>query len=232
MKTLSLHFAFFLLLLGFSLNADVPDGYKGKAFEDSTHANGPQVIPGRLEAVLYDSGGEGIAYHDADQVNHGSAELNYQTGHCEEGVPHYVCHFREKEGVDISYVEKRADLNHPNMVTPDWQQLYIGWTEDGEWTNYTVDVKKSGKYKIVALYSNVAQTIQFSLNNQPAADCKLPIDVSKQFQTEKYPDWIVWHMWNKAECGEIEFTGAGIQLLTLHYKKGNNLAYFDFVPQN
>ena len=32
-------------------------------------------------------------------------------------MPAYVCHFREGEGVGISYVKKRADLNHPNMVT-------------------------------------------------------------------------------------------------------------------
>ena len=75
-------------------------------------------------------------------------------------MPAYVCHFREGEGVDISYVKKRADLNHPNMVTPNWQQLNIGWTEDGEWTNYSVDVKQARKYKILALYSNLAQSIQ------------------------------------------------------------------------
>jgi hypothetical protein len=44
------------------------------------------------------------------------------------------------------------------------------------------------------------------------------------------PDWMVWHTWNKAACGEITFPQAGLQLLTLHYKSGNNFAYFDFVP--
>jgi hypothetical protein len=77
-------------------------------------------------------------------------------------VPAYVCHFREGEGVGISYVKKRADLNHPNMVTPNWQQLNIGWTEDGEWTNYSVDVKQAGKYKIPALYSNLASPVDSS----------------------------------------------------------------------
>jgi hypothetical protein len=108
--------------------------------------------------------------------------------------------------------------------------LYIGWTEDGEWTNYTVDVKKAGTYRIVAMYSHTAQTIQFLLNNKPAADCKLPVDPASQFPLEKYPDWIVWHIWNKAACGEIHFPQAGRQLLTLRYRHGNNLAYFDFEP--
>ena len=231
MKMVGPQLVFLLCFTSFAVDGNIPKDYQGKPFQDSAHTSGPQSIPGRLEAALYDLGGEGIAYHNVDAINHGSGELNYQEGHCEEGVPAYVCHFREGEGVDISYVKKRADLNHPNMVTPDWQQLYIGWTEDGEWTNYTIDVKKAGKYKIVALYSNLAQSVEFSLNNKPAADCKLPVDVAKQFPIDKYPEWIVWHIWNKAECGEINFPDTGRQLLTLHYKKGNNLAYFDFVPE-
>ncbi len=145
-------------------------------------------------------------------------------------MPVAICRFREHEGVDISYVKKLADLNHPNLVAPEWQQLYIGWTEDGEWTNYTVDVRKAGTYRIVAMYSHIAQTINFSLNNRPAAECKLPLDPTTQFSMKNYPDWEVWHFWNKADCGEINFPGAGLQLLTLHYKRGNNLAYFDFLP--
>lgn len=227
---IALPFVWCLFAMGFAGNGDIPEKYPGKPFQDATHAAAPQVIPGRLQAAFYDLGGEGIAYHDTDAINHGSGELNYKPGHCEEGVPATVCHFREGEGVDISYVKKLADLNHPNMVAPDWQQLYIGWTEDGEWTNYTVEVKKAGKYKIAAMYSNLAQTIQFSLNNEPAADCKLPVDVAKQLPLPNLPEWVVWHTWNKGECGEITFPQAGRQLLTLHYKKGNNLAYFDFIP--
>ncbi len=193
---------------------------------------GPQAIPGRLQAVLYDSGGEGAAYHDTDAINHGSGELNHKPDHCEEGVPVETCRFRENEGMDISYVKKGADLNHPNMVTPDWQQLYVGWTENGEWANYTVDVKRTGTYRIVVLYSHTAQTIPILLNDKPAAECKLPIDPSTQISMKDYPDWVVWHVWNKADCGEITFPQAGLQLLTVQFKQGNNFAYFDFVPAN
>ena len=219
-----------LVLFAFALRAQIPKGYKGKPFQDAAHMSGPQVIPGRIQAVLYDLGGEGVAYHDTDKINHGSGELNYTKGHCEEGVSAYICHFRENEGVDVSYVKKLADLNHPSLVFPEWQQLYLGWEETGEWVNYTVDVKKAGRYKIAAMYSHTANTIQFSLNNQPAADCKLPVDPWTQFPDRHDPDWMMYHSWNRAECGEIEFPKAGRQLLTLHYKTGNNLAYFDFVP--
>src|SRR6266403_2679140 len=229
-KALARRFALLLFLVGSNTDGNVPDNYKGKPFQDATHTAGPQTIPGRLEAALYDLGGEGIAYHDVDQINHGSGELNHKPEHCEEGVAVAVCRFRENEGVDLSYVKKGADLNHPNMVVPEWQQLYIGWTEDGEWTNYTVEVKKAGMYRIVAMYSHTAQTIQFWLNNRPAADCKLPVDPARQFPLQNYPGWVMWHIWNKADCGEISFPQAGRQLLTLHCWRGNNLAYFDFAP--
>jgi hypothetical protein len=230
MKLLGPQFLFLVFLIASGAGGSVPDDYKGKPFQDAAHTTGPQTIPGRLQAALFDLGGEGIAYHDVDPINHGSGELNYKPEHCEEGVPVSICHFRENEGVDTSYVKKLADLNHPNVVAPEWQQLYIGWTEDGEWTNYTVDVKKAGTYRIIAMYSYTAQTINFSLNNKPAADCKLPLDPTTQFSMKDYPDWQVWHFWNKADCGEIYFPQAGRELLTLHYKHGNNLAYFDFVP--
>jgi len=217
-------------LAGTNAGGRVPADYKGKPFQAAAHAGVPQTIPGRLQAAFFDNGGEGVAYHDADPINHGSGQLNYQPGHCEEGVPVAICRFREDEGVDISYVKKLADLNHPNLVAPEWQQLYIGWKEDGEWTNYAVDVRKAGTYRIVAMYSPIAQTINFSLNNRPAAECKLPLDRTTQFSMKTYPDWEVWHFGNKADCGEINFPEAGLQLLTLHYKHGNNLAYFDFLP--
>jgi hypothetical protein len=219
-----------LLLLAPVTEGKVPKNYLGKPFQDETHTAGAQIIPGRLQTVFYDLGGEGIAYHDVDKINHGSGELNYTPGNCEEGVPLSICHFREYEGVDISYVKKNADLDHPSPVLPDWQQLYLGWEENGEWTNYTVDVKKAGRYKIVAMYSHTAQTIQFSLNNQPAADCKLPLDPWSLYPDRHDPEWKIYHTWNKADCGEITFPKKGLQLLTLHYKQGNNLAYFDFIP--
>ena len=230
MKFSVLHPTLLLLLLVPALDGQIPKGYKGKPFQDAFHMSGPQVIPGRLQAILYDLGGEGVAYHDTDKINHGSGELNYTKGHCEDGVLAYICHFRENEGVDISYVKKLADLNHPSLVLPEWQQLYLGWEETGEWVNYTVDVKKAGHYRIVAMYSHLANTIQFSLNNQPAADCKLPIDPWAQFPDRHDPEWMMFHAWNRADCGEIDFPKAGLQLLTLYDKTGNNLAWFDFVP--
>jgi hypothetical protein len=211
--------------------SNVPFGYKGTMYFNPNGENRPPGIPGRIQATQYDLGGEGVAYHDTDAINHGSGELNHKLEHCEDRVPVAICRFRENDGMDISYVKKGADLNHPNMVTPDWQQLYIGWTEDGEWVNYTTLVDRPGTYRISTLYTHVAQAVEFSLNGSFAAECKLPVDPSTQIDMTKLPDWAVWHVWNKADCGTIQIPNAGLNLLTLHLKHGNNFAYFDFVEE-
>ena len=197
-----------------------PADYKGQPFSDEVYKGGPQVIPGRVECAFFDLGGEGVAYHDVDAINHGSGELNLMPYHQRPHATPYFWGFRKEEGMDISYTKDFADFSHPNFFTPATNQLYIGWTSDGEWCNYTVNVKKPGKYTITALYSNDPNTIWFSVNNQPVSECKLPMATGS------------WHIWNKAEIGSITFTETGLHLLTLHYNAGNNFAWFDFEPAN
>jgi len=201
-----------------SSRAGLPPGYAGKPFQDSVYTAGAQHIPGLVECAYYDLGGEGVAYHDADPINHGSGELNLKPEHHRPHGNTYVWGFRANEGVDISYTKDFADFNHTNYVGPATNQLYIGWTADGEWCNYTVNVKQIGTYKIVALYGNAANTITFSINNKSASECKLPLATASM------------HIWNKAEIGTITFPEAGLQLLTFHYGKGNNFACFEFEP--
>ena len=198
--------------------AAVPPEYKGRPFEDTAYKAGAQSIPGVVQCAYYDLGGEGIAYHDTDAINHGSGELNQQPLHQRPHAGPYIWGFRKDEGVDISYVKDFADLNHPNLVSPLVNQLYIGWTDDGEWCNYTVNVRAAGTYRVSALYSNEANTIHFLLNNKPASECRLPVATGH------------WHRWNFAEIGTITFPEAGLQLLTFRYNKGNNFAYFVFEP--
>jgi len=206
------------IALSVSSRAAVPLDYTGKPFRDSVYTAGAQVIPGKVECAYYDMGGEGVAYHDTDPINHGSGELNLRPEHHRPHATAYCWSFRADEGVDVSYTKDFADFNHTNFVAPGTNQLYIGWTADGEWCNYTVNVKKAGTYRILALYGNAANTIKFSVNHQPASECKVPIATGSM------------HIWNKAEIGTIIFPTAGLQLLTFHYNKGNNFAYFQFEP--
>src|SRR5262249_17296816 len=140
---------------------------------------------------------------------------------CRPGTPDHICFFRENESVDLSYLRDITDFSHSkNLFVPAKDQQYLGWQEDGEWTNYTVNVKAAGTYTIQALYSNNNLVVHFSLDGKPAAACKLPVDTGSM------------HHWNKADCGEITFPKAGLQLLTIYEKTGINLASFEFVRKS
>ncbi len=209
-------FLLFISILVSPLQAQVPHGYKGKPFRDSLYRQGAQVVPGRVELAYYDLGGEGVAYHDTTPENDG-AKLNHTSQHWRPGIPAYIAFFREKEGVDISYTKDWADFNHPNKVDPKVNQLYIGWQEDGEWTNYTIRVNKPGKYRIITVYGYQDNRSELWLNNQLACKLTLPENTGD------------WHKWTQATVGEIVFPKEGLQLLTLKYNKGSNLAYLDFL---
>jgi hypothetical protein len=103
--------------------------YKGTLYSDILYHDGAQTIPWKLQCEYYDFGGEGIAYHDSDTINTGSGRLNPADGS-------YQNEFRKKEAVDISFTKFRdpaIDNNNYNLVEPEKDQLYVGWTLPGEW---------------------------------------------------------------------------------------------------
>ena len=115
--------------------------YKGTPYQDARYQGGPQKIPGRVHCAYYDRGGEGVAYHDSDAKNNGSGYLNPADGT-------YLNQFRMNEGVDISYTKFHDQIdNSPyNVILPPENQLYVGWTEPGEWFNITVQTDHAGIY--------------------------------------------------------------------------------------
>jgi len=208
----------FTVIVASSALGQIPADYRGKPFADSVHKAGPPNIPGIIQCALYDLGGEGVAYHDTDPTNEGSGKLNVLPGHQKAHASAYIWHFRQDEGVDLSYVKDGADLSHPNPVSPHINQLYLGWTENDEWCNYTVNVVQPGRYRIKALYSFQANKVNFDLDGKPAAACQLPVATAS------------YHEWNSAAIGIIQFPTSGLHVLTFRYGKGNNFAYFVFEP--
>ena len=183
------------------------------------YKKGAQVIPGKVELAYYDLGGEGIAFHDTDAVNNGSGKLNYEQNCPSSGGVNpgdYVCHFREKDEWMFPIQRIWLILIIQTRTNQPVNQFYLGWEADGEWTNYTVNVRFAGRYRITALYGNNDNKSSLWINNKKAADIKLPSGTGSM------------HNWNKAEVGFITFTKTGLNLLTLYYNAGSNLAYFEF----
>lgn len=206
-------------VLPVGLLAKVPDGYQGKPFQDENHQSGPARIPGVLQCALFDLGGPGVAYRDTTPANEGSGIMNHEADHRRSHASPYIWNFREAEGVDLNYVKDRDDLNHPQAVAPMLNQLYIGWTEEGEWTNYTVDVAAPGTYRVFALYSHQPTALFFDINGQRVAEGRLPRETGG------------WYSWDFQEVGKITFAEAGLQLLTFHFGKGSNFATLTFIKE-
>jgi hypothetical protein len=202
--------------------------YKGEPFHDSVYHGGAQKIPGRVLCAYYDLGGEGVAYHDTDSVNHGSGELNPADGT-------YLNEFRIHEGVDTSYTKFHRqptliDDNPFDKVVPPADLFYIGWTEPGEWFNITVDVARAGPYAADFLYtSNRGGTISVDVNGKDATG---PLEVPSTNDPADPVAWRQWHHWNIAPQFFKIPLGQGRNVLTVHIlTKGNmNLASFDFKP--
>jgi hypothetical protein len=196
--------------------------YQGKPFQDSVYPGGPQIIPGRIMCAYYDFGGEGVAYHDSDEVNHGSGELNPADGS-------YLHEFRKTETVDITYTKDGEYDNHPyNFIEPELGMLYVGWTVPGEWVKYTVEVKQTGLYTVHLFYtSNKGGEIAISVND---CDVTGPIQIQTTYRNDDPLEWRQWHHWNKLNGIARLHLEQGLQVLTLHTVSngGMNYAYLDF----
>jgi hypothetical protein len=197
------------------------ESYRGKPYRDSKWPGGPQRISGRLICAYYDAGGEGIAYHDADEVNNGSGKLNPVDGS-------YLHSFRINEGVDTSYVKFRdsIDSHEFNLVMPEKDMLYVGWTVPGEWICYTVSIEEAGVYTVDLMYtSKEGGRISLEADDGKA----VTFEVDSTYDAADPLDWRQWHHWNKALLGEIRLP-QGLHVLTLRtVEKGNmNYAYLEF----
>lgn len=196
--------------------------YKGTPFNDSVYKSGPQIIPGKLQCEYYDFGGEGVAYHDSDSINSGSGKLNPADGS-------YLNEFRIKEAVDISYTkftDPAIDNNPYNLVGPEKDQFYVGWTAPGEWTKYTVNVKETGTYQLGIMYtSNQNGKISISVND---LDKTGPLPISSTFVAADSIAWRQWHHWNYIDkLAKIELQ-KGIQTITIHTVEIGQMNY-DFI---
>jgi len=193
----------------------IPSSYHGTSFKK-------QAIPGKVECEFYDHGGEAIAWHDSDAINNGSGKLNPANGT-------YLNEFRIKEGVDISYTkENNVDNNPFNKVMPVMGQLYVGWTNPGEWINYSIEVKKTGLYKIATMYtSNGNGAISFDIDNKPATGALMIPSTHNDADTVA---WRQWHHWNRVDSLTSIYISKGKHVLTLHIvQQGQmNFDYFEF----
>ena len=212
------NYSFPLIFILFSFNISSTHAkniHKGNAWKDNI-----QQIPGKVQCEFYDQGGEGVAYHDEDAINNGSGKLNAANGT-------FLNEFRMNEGVDISYTKTGDIDNNPyNMVEPLMGELYTGWTEPGEWINYTVEVNKTGVYEIDLMYTASGDGgIALDLDGKILTNELLVLST----RNEKEPvEWRQWHHWNRMNALAKVKLNKGTHVLTLKTVTHGNMNY-DFL---
>jgi len=208
---------FFTIIIS-GTSSRITKTYRGEAWKK-------QWIPGRIECEWYDHGGEGVAYHDADSINNGSGKLNPANGN-------FLNEFRMKEAVDISYTKSNNIDNNPyNKVEPVLDQLYVGWTQPGEWINYTVLVKEPGLYRIGLMYTaNGDGVISLDIDRKQVANL---LKIPTTHDDRDTVAWRQWHHWNKLDSLTAISIPKGKHVLTIHVTEhGNmNFDYLEFTRQ-
>lgn len=129
-------------------------------------------IPGKIQAEDFDVPGTGIANKTYSDKTVGNAA-------CEKGSDSECSTYREDTDVDI----KKVGSGH-----------VIGWNEEGEWLEYTVDVAETGDYTMYAAVAANGSTSSFKLSVDGIDLTKEPLAVPAAVklgdsETEVYDDF-------------------------------------------
>ena len=117
------------------------------------------------------------------------------------------------------YRDDDVDLGVSNDVGGGYT---LGWTEEGEWLTYNVDVPEDGTYQVIGrVASNIDRSHSFD------------VSVDGQTTTVNFGNTGGWQSWSDAVGGTLELTAGTNELRLDLGNSGFNLNYIDLVePQN
>ena len=128
------------------------------------------VFPALVQAEDYDEGGQGVSYSDKDIANQGNV-------------------YRE-DGVDVVGLECSD-----SAATKDCKGFAVGYTQAGEWMEYSVNVPADAKYFVKANVATASETSSFMLlvDNNAVTDT---VAVPKTDST--------WDVYKEIDVGTVE----------------------------
>ena len=138
--------AFLSLFAGPSARADIPVGYKGKPFDPAvaggplcppTVKAGPYAIPGRLDFVNYDLGGDGVAFHTGDHIVKGGTGYRVDTPPTATFSLTSAC---APTCPNVWYDSGHGARRNRLSVQPTTGDFSIGAVQNNDYVNITVNV--------------------------------------------------------------------------------------------
>jgi hypothetical protein len=202
MRLLPIGSLFVLLFVALPVAAGVPADYKGTPESGTALA-----VPGKIPAVGYDAApgdAPDIAFHKNGKLSKSNVR-------------------KSADSVGIAQFNKGHVTTDGKAESPD--QVYVGWTQAGEWLKYTLDVKEAGTYVIGAKVAagSTGATLRFTFTS--GADTgEVQIPTTAGFQ----PGVEVYHVWETLDhLGEVTLpAGQCVMTVAIGKVAGLNLETF------
>jgi hypothetical protein len=220
---------------GTALFAAIPANYTGTPFSGNPLKGKPQRIPGTIQSVFFDIGGEGVAFHEQDKIAEGSESRMRLDSTGKEITADYAVDVQEFHQPQYPDHDMISPKNPSDPCVSDTMKGYhIGWCQvknpndpnTQEWLKYTVHIDTAGIYSMDVHWSidrdNDIFAIGFegvqtdTIKNPALSVCCGNCDPN----TSAYHE--LCHMW-KWDNDILNFTlpDTGLFVLKLHFLQGN-----------
>jgi hypothetical protein len=142
--------------------ADIPVGYAGKPFDPAvaggpkcppTVKAGPYTIPGRLDFVNYDLGGDGVAYHTGDHITKGGTGYRTDTPTATFSLTSDCIPNGAPGPCQNVWYDTSAALDGTPYPSATGADFSIGAVQDGDYVNITVNVQTTGTYSLSSTWA-------------------------------------------------------------------------------
>lgn len=207
------------------LFAAIPADYTGKPFCCDTLLGKPrQELPGVIKAVFFDSGGEGVAFHDAAGNQGGSMRLK----NGQQIQADFAVDMQSYSGNDWDVVGYGTSGQHDSSVTATRQTWHLSWIDAsgpasvGDWEKFTVHVTVAGTYSIDFKMAEAydppnLQLLTFCNGTTVRVDSikNLPKCITPPGCPE------VWHAWTLMANVDTITLDTGLQVIELAFVTGS-----------
>ncbi len=185
------------------INKDVIYSMIKQPYNNNTLPYGNNILPGKLYATEYDLGRNGFAYNEKGILSReSSSDGSYNEG----------------------WLGRNDAVDAETCTDPGSNGFNIGWTQSGEWLNYTVNAQQKGDYNLKIRYSvgtSSSGNVTVKLNG---------VTVINNFSLSSTGGWSNYRL---GDLGKITMN-QGTNVIQIYINTGFNFSYltFDYIENS